>query len=301
MKNIIPNRVSYAFRCLIKGIPTSRKESADWYLGMTTKQEQMFYRTCSEQYKDIKGVIVDLGCWMGSTAFSLAEGLKASAKPTKIYAYDLFRWETWMDQFDGMTACDYLPGESFLPEARRRMQKHKDCVELIQADLVGYQYGRGPIKILLVDAMKTAALSESICIRFFTNLQPGGLLIHQDFKHYFTPWIHIIQFRLRKQFRFTHEVPESGTVAFELLERIEPSEAEQVANLEQVSDAEVEEAIQYSLGIVSNEERSPVAAAHVMHFVHAGRNADAHRLLESYRGKLLITNEDHEQILKHLR
>ena len=84
MKNIIPNRVSYPFRCLIKGIPTSRKESADWYLGMTTKQEQMFYRTCSEQYKDIKGVIVDLGCWIGSTAFSLAEGLKASAKPTKI-------------------------------------------------------------------------------------------------------------------------------------------------------------------------------------------------------------------------
>ena len=51
--------------------------------------------------------------------------------------------------------------------------------------------GRGPIKILLVDAMKSSELAKAITMNFFPSLLEGVLLIHQDYKHYFTPWIHV--------------------------------------------------------------------------------------------------------------
>ena len=75
--------------------------------------------------------------------------------------------------------------------------------------------GRGPIKILLVDAMKSAKPAPANSRKFFPSLTANAALIQQDYKHYYTPWIHVLQHRLRSYCTFTYSVPQSSTVVSE--------------------------------------------------------------------------------------
>jgi hypothetical protein len=195
--------------------------------GMVSSAEMEFFRESAARYFGREGAIVDLGCWLGSTSIALAQGIlshgaKADNRNEKVFGFDMFQWEAWMPAH--IPHCLYEPGDSFLPEARRVVREHGGGrVELIQADLGLYEWSGGPIKILLVDAMKNENLAIQIPRNFFPSLIPGSLLIHQDFKHYYTSWIHVLQYRLRQYFRFYRSV-QSATVAFEVLAPI-PREA----------------------------------------------------------------------------
>lgn len=188
--------------------------------GMVSPEEMAFFSESAARYLAKEGAIVDLGCWLGSTSIALARGLSrkgadAGSGQEKVLGFDTFRWESWMPA--QIPYCLYEHGEIFLPEARRLVREHGgDQIELIQADLGVYQWSGGPIKILLVDAMKNEPLSIQIPRSFFPSLVPGSLLIHQDFKHYYSSWIHLLQYQLRQSFRFYQSVP-SGTVAFEVV------------------------------------------------------------------------------------
>lgn len=278
LKALLPERVVGALRVL-RGSPTEQKA-----LGMTASQEQRYYADCSRQLRDSPGALVDLGCWMGSTCLSLAKGLEDSS-PDKVHAFDRFIWEEWMEEHSAGLLCDYLPGESFLPEVRRRTRHVQDRVLLVEADLTSFAWKNGDIKLLLVDAMKSAELAQAITRSFFPSLCPGALLIHQDFKHYYTPWIHILQYRLRPYCRFTHNVLGAGTVAFTLTDRIPASEIVLATDFAQVSEAEADNAFDYSLGLVEGDsEAGAVAGAHVMHFVYAREPEKARERLQRYQG-----------------
>jgi hypothetical protein len=212
-------------------------------IGIISKEEEDFYSACARQLRDMNGAIVDLGCWMGATACSLARGATAkegsvSKEIEKIYAFDRFIWESWMNSQLPKVFCRYLPGESFLPEARRRVESYHEVVELIKADLKSHVWTGGPIKLLLVDAMKNRALARAITMSFFPSLTEQSILIHQDFKHFYTPWIHILQYRLRKHFRAIQDVPASGTLAFVTCQTISTSTAHDAADFDHVSDEE---------------------------------------------------------------
>jgi hypothetical protein len=256
-------------------------------IGMISKEED-FYSTCARKVRDMNGAIVDLGCWMGATACSLARGATAkegsvSKEIDRIYAFDRFIWEGWMNPQLPKLFCRYLPGESFLPEARRRVESYHGGIELVKADLTAYVWKGGPIKLLLVDAMKSRELARTITISFFASLTEQSILIHQDFKHFYTPWIHILQYRLRKHFRVIQDVPASGTLAFVTSQTISTSTAHDAADFEHVSDEEVTETFRYSLSLVGQEGRAAVAAAHTMYFVHQDRSSDAWTTFEGYR------------------
>ena len=179
--------------------------------------------------------------------------------------------------------CRYLPGESFLPEARRRVESYRGVIELIKADLKSHVWTGGPIKLLLVDAMKNRGLARAITMSFFPSLTEQSILIHQDFKHFYTPWIHILQYRLRQHFRPLQDVRTSGTLAFVTCRTISTSAAHDAGDFDHVSDGEVTDAFQYALSLVDQEGKAAVAAAHTMYFVHQGRSADAWTTFERYR------------------
>jgi hypothetical protein len=178
--------------------------------------------------------------------------------------------------------CRYLPGESFLPEARRRVESYRGVIELMKADLKSHVWTGGPIKLLLVDAMKNRELARVITMSFFPSLTEQSILIHQDFKHFYTPWIHILQYRLRKHFRPLQDVRASGTLAFVTCQTIPTSTAHDAADFDHVSDEEVADTFQYSLSLVGQEGRAAVAAAHTMYFVHQDRSSVAWTTFESY-------------------
>ena len=178
--------------------------------------------------------------------------------------------------------CDYLPGDSFLPEVRRRIRAYCDIIELLQEDLTTYTWNHGPIKLLLVDAMKSGDLARRIAISFYPSLTRGSILIHQDFKHFFSPWIHLLQFRLREHFRCLGEVPNAATVAFRTVEEVSADAADRATRFSALSDAEVAEAFGYSKGLVDQRARSAIAAAHVMFYVHRRDKAKARQVFTAY-------------------
>jgi hypothetical protein len=271
---------------------------------MVSPAEMDFFRESAARYAGKEGAIVDLGCWLGSTSIALAQGILDHGSPVdnrteKVFGFDRFVWEEWMPAH--IPFGHYQPGESFLPEARRHVHDHGgDGVELIQADLTLYEWRGGPIKILLVDAMKSESITSQITTSFFPSLMPGGLLIHQDFKHYYTSWIHVLQYRLRQYFRLDRSVPRSGTVAFEVLAPTPREVVDRATDFVQIADDEVDASFHHSRELVESGEDVNVAAAHVMQYVHLRRKDRALETLETYRSLGLSDKGEFPQLQSYL-
>lgn len=289
-----------AFRMRLKKLPPSRLRHALWVLrhgmpyyhtlsrspGMITRAEREFFADAARHRAAQPGRIVDLGCWMCATSLALAEGLPkesgAAEKLEPILAYDQFIWAEWMDGLLPDVFGDYRPGDCFLPEARRRIRSHGARVQLIQADLTRYDWPGGAIKILLVDAMKSWELARQIACSFYPSLPPGALLIHQDYKHFYTSWLHLLQYRLRDCFTLAANVPASGTVAFDVVGPVSPAAVIRAANFDRAAPAEVEAAFRWSQDLVGERESANLAAAHVMYYVHTNQPEPAWRTYDSY-------------------
>jgi hypothetical protein len=273
--------------------------------GMVSPDEIAFFSESAARYAGKQGVIVDLGCWMGSTSIALAQGLLNGSAMTdnreeKVLGIDRFVWEEWM-------GCAPIPyglyhsGDSFLPEARRVARDHGGgVVELIQADLTLYEWKAGPIKILLIDAMKSEKLAGQIARNFYPSLMQGSLLIHQDFKHFYTTWIHLLQYQLREYFRLYRSVTGSGTAAFEVLAPIPREAIDRATDFAKIPDDEIEASFRHSLDLVGPSDGANVAAAHVMHYVHLGRKDRAAETLEIYRPLGLLDRGEFPQVLSCL-
>jgi len=259
----------------------------DWRLpfpSMVTQPEASFFRRCAARCVHQPGKIVDLGCWMGSTAVALARGVHEAGGSDRIFAVDIFLWSSWMDPVHApLVHCIYAEGESFLPEARRVARDYGfGLVDLVAADLTKFEWSQGPIKILLVDAMKSATLMKQIARTFFPALVPGGILLHQDFKHGYTSWIHILQYRLRRHFRFIESVPKAGTVGFDVLSTPDVNEVIAASQMDRVSSAEVDACFEYSLSLLPETDHNEVARAHVTHYRRHKQLEDADRVTALY-------------------
>ena len=271
--------------------------------GMVSSAETAFYSESAARYFGREGAIVDLGCWLGSTSIALAQGIlrhgpKADNRNEKVFGFDTFLWDSWMPA--QIPYCLYEPGESFLPEARRVVHEHGGGrIELIQADVALYEWSGGPIKILLVDAIKNDHLAIHIPRNFFPSLIPGSLLIHQDFKHYYTSWIHLLQYRLRQYFRFYRSVP-WGTAAFELLAPIPREAVQRATEFTMIPDDEADASFRHSLDLVGPDERANIAAAHVMHYIHLKRKDRASQIVELYRPHGLLDKGEFPKALNLL-
>src|SRR5205823_9011727 len=144
---------------------------------------------------------------------------------------------------------------------------------------------------LLVDAMKNEELVRQIVRSFYPHLEIDSLLIHQDFKHFHTSWIHLVQYHLREYFRLYRTVANSSTVAFRMLKSIPSDVLERATDFANLSDVEIDSAFGYSIDVVRGDNNwSSVAAAHVMHYIHLGRRDRARETLEMYR-RLGLGNE----------
>jgi hypothetical protein len=299
VKRVLPKPARELYRRLATGY------SCDDFPGMISIEERQFYSRCSKEKKGDLGSIVDLGCWMGATTAALANGLTsngAGLPPTEvIHAYDQFLWQPWMDYVKDQTFGVYESGESFLPEARRRVAGYGKLIQMHAADLTRFEWAGGPIKILLVDAMKSSELAKAITMNFFPSLLTGALLIHQDYKHYFTPWIHVLQYRLKDYCAFIHSVPHSGTVCFRILSPIPLETIHEAADLTSVEDKEVEAAIGYSLSLVGTEGAENIGAAHVMHYLHNNNHIKAREIHRQYAARGMADRGDMQVVEDRLR
>jgi hypothetical protein len=252
---------------------------------MITPDESRFYEESARASVGKSGAIVDLGCWLGGTSVALARGIPTTngeRQNEKVLGFDLFRWEKWMPA--DVPYCLYQSGDSFLPEARRLTRDHGgDKVELIQADLTSHNWTGGPVKILLVDAMKSEALARQIAQSFYPSLSLGALLIHQDFKHFHTTWIHLLHYELRDYFQLYRVVRNGTSVAFVVRKTIPVEAVKRATDFGKLSDDQIDECFRYSIDLVGPDDCVNVSAAHVMHYLHLGRKDQARATLDGYR------------------
>jgi hypothetical protein len=253
---------------------------------MTSLREQRWLRSYAAGSYRGTGAIVDLGCFLGATTIPLAEGvaLNPKAKHKHVHAYDLFVWNEQFEAWAKGTEVEgfFIVGHSFLPEFMKRTRKWRDRIVVHQEDLKQARWDHGPIEFLFVDAMKSPDLAKEIASDFFPYLVPAeSYLAHQDFAHCFTPWIHFLTFRLRNDFSFVEDLPQSSL--FRLEKEIEPQTLTSDLSPAAVSPAEIETAFDYSLGLVADDKKANIIAAKAVAYVCRGELARAHEIITQSR------------------
>ena len=238
----------------------------------------------------------------------LAIGLEQNAKVgpplQKIHAYDTFVWRSWMEPSVTGTPLEgkYREGDSFLGEFNLRTKPHVGRIVVRQGDLRTLGWEGTNIEFLLVDAMKSWELANCVISQFYPSLLPGrGLVLHQDFAHWYTPWIHLTHYRLRRHFELRYEIPRSSSVIFALREPI-PRELTQARySLDGFQVDEVNAAFEYSCSPVSRAKRPNIIAAKIMCLVHLSNVPQAWRELEQCRSQSMSFDSDLALVEKHLR
>lgn len=267
--------------------------------GMTTASERAYFQWYAQHCYSCAGVIVDLGCWLGSTTIPLAIGLeknkKIRSKVRVLHAYDEFIWRPYMAVGVKGTNLEgkLQPGESFIQEFTSRIAPWKRQIVVHQGDLSQIKWEGGIIEFLLIDAMKSWDLTNNVIKSFFPALMPGvSLILHQDFAHWFTPWIHLVNYRLKEFFQLVYEVPRSGSVVLKLVKSIPQEILSESFSFSSFSRAEVDAAFGHSFSLVSKEKYSDIAAAKVMFFLHAGDLVSAREELRKCRESELNFDSD---------
>ena len=224
---------------------------------MISDREKRFLSEAARELAPRDGAIVDLGCWIGASTIALAEGLRGrpgGPGAARVLAYDLFRDHTDMGRYSfyAKPFGIYEAGEDFAPEARRYIRDRAgELVEIRKVDLCSYEWTDGPISLLHVDCMKALNTARQVTRWFYPSLFPGSILIHQDYKHHWEAWIHIIQYRMRSHFELLHSVVDGSTVAFRCVSPVSSAEAAGVLDREP-SDDEVERCFEWSKRLVGD-------------------------------------------------
>ncbi|MDO1451014.1 hypothetical protein Q0590_32365 [Rhodocytophaga aerolata] len=267
-----------------------------YLLGMTTNQERDYFEYYGKNIYAGYGEIVDLGCWLGSTTIPLLEGLIQNKRfvksRKKIHAYDIFIWESWMNVANTDIDGKYKPGDSFVDEFIRRTANYSEYISVNDGDLCKLSWRGDNIEFLLIDAMKSWDLANCIVNDFFPCLiENKSYILHQDFAHYYTPWIHLIQYKFREYFTLIYDVPSSGSTVFKYTKRIPDHLIAYTYSFSDFTEKDIDDAFDYSLGLVTDENKGNVYLAKVMAYIHLKDFKKASDAMSTFNYKLWNPSE----------
>ncbi|MEH2236067.1 glycosyltransferase [Nostoc sp.] len=254
-----------------------KSEPRRWILGMTSMEEQLFLENYAQNEYSGRGEIVELGCWFGSSTISLAMGLEANScvtnKNQRIHTYDIFIWSSLANMPQSVIGTSlegkYKDGDSFLDEYLERINPWSHLIHVHPGDLAEIGWQQGEIECLFIDAMKSWELTNSIIKNFFPYLIPEvSLVIHQDFAHYYTSWIHLIMYRLREYLVPIEHTFIYSSRAFRYVKLIPNELLQNSYSFNSFSETEVAAAFNYSLDITPKKMQPNILAAKVMYFIH---------------------------------
>ena len=271
-----------------KNLPKPAMNPALNIIGMISPEERSFFFQWAKDSYTGQGEIADLGCWLGATTAALASGLfenyKVKTKKERIFAYDNFRWDVSMDRFVVNTEFEnkFRQGELCLSAFVKNIEPYSDCVEVCPGDLCNIGWKSRPLEFLLIDAMKSWRTANGVIKHFFPSLIPGvSIVAHQDFAHYYTSWVHLLQYRFRDYFEPLYGIHSSGTMVYRYKQNIPETMLNHTYSFSDFSETEIDDAFSYSLQICDPSAFPAVHAAHIMAYVHLGMKGKAMRLLKN--------------------
>ena len=191
-----------------------------------------------------------------------------------IHSYDEFVWRPYMDSAAKGTNLEgkYQAGDFFLDEFERRTYPWRHCIKACAGRSCegGVAWWRN--RVSSDRCHEVLGRGDGVVQKFFPAIMPGiSIIMHQDFAHWYTSWIHPIHYRFREYFEPLYDVPSSGSMVFRLIQPLPSDLLKQEWSPVQFSRRGNRFRIRYSLEIVSSEKRPNIVAAKIMYFVHAGQ------------------------------
>jgi hypothetical protein len=206
------------------------------------EETQYLYWLGSSVWKG-RGLVLEIGPWLGGSTVCLAAGMRASGHDVKnrLHAVDNFLWREFMA---ARADLPLQPGDSFEPYFLKNLSDHADIVvahalmlpdEIIEGDHEATAKrgaeeemeemeeapGAGPVEILFIDGAKSWRGMAHLLRNVRDRLEPGQtLFVCQDFKYWGTYWVPMMMSRLRGCIEPVHNVLGATTVTFRLAREI---------------------------------------------------------------------------------
>ena len=145
-----------------------------------------------------KGKVIELGSGGGGSTYALALGLQENPdfdkKTNKLHAYDFFRVGKGTFASPKFFSAGKAPEDSnsFLDDFKNKLKPFMDFIEIHPGDIwqTSDPDDDSPIEFLHVDIAKTARVFRCVAERFLPRLEPGAVVLHQDFASPRLPWLH---------------------------------------------------------------------------------------------------------------
>ncbi len=159
---------------------------------MLSDEELKFYHWIAQQTAASPGAIVDLGAFIGGSTAHLAEGARAAGATDKqVFAFDRFAASEKVKEKQlypkGIAPFE---GQDFLALSEQFLAPWAPRIVFRPGNIQTAKWRGGPISLMVLDASKTADITDHIARVFFPHLVPGqSVIVQQDELHWKEPWI----------------------------------------------------------------------------------------------------------------
>lgn len=157
---------------------------------MMTEEERRLLFWLAARPEMAEAEAADLGCFAGGSTAPIAAGMAAAGHPGRVHAYDWFTIsDAQKERYLAPAGVAPFAGDDLLPVVERFLAPFGARIALHRGDIAEARWEGGALGLLFVDAAKTPASADRIAAGFVSALQPGAVVVQQDYFHWRQPWV----------------------------------------------------------------------------------------------------------------
>lgn len=244
--------------------------------GWLSPSEQYFLNWYMEAQYQGHGAAVELGSFLGRSSAAMLDGLSRNpheaAQNRVLHVYDNFVWEPlYNNRIPGYTLPALDDYASFEPAYLENMAPWKDRVQTHAQDIANPTWSGEPIEYLFIDVMKSWEAAAGVIKTFFPSLLEAAVVVHEDYKHYNTPWIQLTMYRLREHLRPIYSLHDACTIVFECVKPITEADCDHACDYTSFTIQEINAAFDLAREIVDQDLpfwADQIDSAHLMALIH---------------------------------
>ena len=210
---------------------------------MISREEKRYLYWLGKSFWSGKGVVVEIGPWLGGSTVCLAMGMKESNHNSykHLKVFDNFIWREFMQERAKLSISS---GDSFESFFLKNLSNYRDIVkhykralpdEVIVNDCesAGIRFTKkdevpilessfnDPVDILFIDGAKSYSGMLHLLKTFHKNfVSQKTYFVCQDYKYHGTYWVPAIMTKLKKYLKPVHNILQGNTVTFQLISEI---------------------------------------------------------------------------------